>query len=358
MKKATLKDVIKLAGVSLRTGSRVINNDPTVRPATREKVVDAMAKLGYTPDVTARTLRGAKSFMIGVTYDNLNAYYIRDLLTGVLKVCQESGYGLQIVPCDSGGPDVIQKLRQNIQYSRLAGLVMSPPLSEMPEITDALLSDGTRLALITSGPAEDQISSPTVFFDDFGGAHAITSYVISLGHRKIGFIWGDKSHKTSHGRYNGYAAALAEHNIALDPSLILEGQYTFECGFEKTTRMLQANPEVTAIFASNDEMAAGAIAAARNLDLKVPDDLSVAGFEDSPFAKQTWPHLTTARLPTTEIAEASAKMLIQELRPNSISKGRTFKTKVIYSQPIIRDSTAKIAGSAPFNHRGRCFPYS
>lgn len=341
MKKSTLKDVIKLAGVSLRTGSRVINNDPTVRPDTRAKVVAAMSKLGYTPDITARTLRGAKSFMIGVTYDNDNAYYIRDLLTGVLKTCQESGYGLQIVPCDSSGPDVIQKLRQNIQYSRLAGLVMSPPLSEMPEITDTLKADGTKLALITSGSPDREVSSPTVFFDDFGGAYALTKYLIELGHRNIGFIWGDKAHTTSYERYNGYASALMDANITLDEARVVEGQYTFECGFEKASLILEADPKVTAIFASNDEMAAGTIAAARERGLHVPRDLSVTGFEDSPFAKQTRPHLTTARLPTTEMAEAATKMLIQDLRPNSFSKADAVRRRTFPADPVIRGSTSK-----------------
>ena len=339
MGKATLKDVIKLAGVSLRTGSRVLNKDPTVRPATKAKVLEAMSKLGYTPDITARTLRGAKSFIIGVTYDNLNAYYIRDLLTGVLAECQANGYGLQIIPCDSSDADVLQHLRENITYSRLAGLVMSPPLSEMPNVTEALMSDGTNLSLITSGPANREATAPTVFFDDFGGAYSLTAHLISLGHENIGFLWGDAAHRTSQERHRGYIAAHNDNKIDVDPSRILEGQYSFESGFSKTTALLKLTPRVSAVFASNDEIAAGAMAAARNNGVRVPDDLSITGFEDSPFSRQSWPHLTTACLPTLDIAAAATRMLLQKLRPNSFPQGDGVKRKTFSAEPIIRDST-------------------
>ncbi len=330
---------MKLAGVSLRTASRVLNNDPTVRPETLAKVKQAMKQLNYQPDLTARSLRSARSFMIGVVYDNPNAYYIQDLLNGVLSSCREHGYGLQIIPCDSTSPELFKELRHNITYSGLAGLVLSPPLSEMNELIEQLLENDIKLAAITSGDGEAQTHLPTVFFDDFSAARSITNHLVTLGHKRIGFLWGDEHHQTSKSRHEGYLSALAENDIDIDRSLILEGLYTFDSGFRRGRELLALNEPPTAIIGSNDEIAAGTLAAAREKGLKIPNELSIAGFEDSPFSRQSWPQITTARLPTEDLARAATDLLVCELSPHPPRQQNVPFARVFSAQMIVREST-------------------
>jgi LacI family transcriptional regulator len=333
---ATIKDVALRAQVSLKTVSRVINDEPSVRPNTRARVLKAIDDLNYRPDVSARSLRGAKAYAIGLVYDNPNAHYIIAIQNGVLSVCRELGFGLQIHPCDSSSPKLARELSDLVRTSRLAGLVLAPPMSERLELLRVLAAEKIPLVRIISAAKDPADGYPCVFVDDRDAAYAITAHLIQLGHTRIGFLWGGKEHRSSPERFRGYEEALRDYGITLDKQLIVEGDYSFEDGFRGARKLLARKEPPTAIFGSNDEIAAGVLAAARAAGLNVPYDLSIAGFEDSPFSRQSWPALTTARQATDDIARHAARLLISQLRDNGEATGNEGFTPEL----VVRGSTA------------------
>jgi LacI family transcriptional regulator len=333
---ATIKDVALRAQVSLKTVSRVINDEPSVRPNTRARVLKAIDDLNYRPDVSARSLRGAKAYAIGLVYDNPNAHYIIAIQNGVLSVCRELGFGLQIHPCDSSSPKLARELSELVRTSRLAGLVLAPPMSERLELLRVLAAENIPLVRIISAAKDPADGYPCVFVDDRDAAYAITAHLIQLGHTRIGFLWGGKEHRSSPERFRGYEEALRDYGIALDKQLIVEGDYSFEDGFRGARKLLARKDPPSAIFGSNDEIAAGVLAAARAAGLNVPYDLSIAGFEDSPFSRQSWPALTTARQATDDIARHAARLLISQLRENGEVTGNEGFTPEL----VVRGSTA------------------
>lgn len=348
MRRATIKDVAKRSKVSLKTVSRVINNEPSVREATRRKVQEAIEALHYHPDISARNLRSAKSYALGLAYDNPNPYYVISIQSGVLSVCNETGFGLQIHPCHADSPGIAEELRDLVRRSRLAGLILAPPMSERAELIQFLAANSVHMVRIISAAEDPKDQFPCVYVDDRDAAYAITEHLIQLGHYRIGFLWGGTAHRSSFERYRGYELALEHYGIALDQELILPGDYSFDDGFRGTRKLLSLATPPTAIFGSNDEIAAGALVAARSTGLDVPNELSIAGFEDSPFSRQSWPALTTARQATEEIARAATLLLISELRPHSVSQHRIVgRSRGFTPELVVRGSTARAPASAP-----------
>ncbi len=338
MRRPTIKDVAASAQVSLKTVSRVINDEPSVQERTRERVRRAIAELGYQPDPSARSLRSAQSYAIGLIYDNPNPYYVIAVQNGVLSVCRETGYGLQIHPCDSSSPGLAAEIIGLVQRARLAGLVLAPPMSERQELVNELIAHGIRLVRIVSSVADPQDGSACIYVDDRDAAYEITEYLVQLGHTRIGFLWGGKSHGSSWERHKGYVDALRDYGIGIDPELVVEGDYSFDDGFRGARRLLALPNRPTAIFGSNDEIAAGVLAAARSSGMNVPYDLSIAGFEDSPFSKQSWPALTTAKQATEEIARHAAHRLLQEIRDEG--HAQPLPNEGFSPQLVVRGSTA------------------
>ncbi|HEY1139759.1 MAG TPA: LacI family DNA-binding transcriptional regulator, partial [Lysobacter sp.] len=270
MRRPTIKDVAASAQVSLKTVSRVINDEPSVQARTRERVRQAIAELGYQPDPSARSLRSAQSYAIGLIYDNPNPYYVIAVQNGVLSVCRETGYGLQIHPCDSASPDLAKEIVSLVKHARLAGVVLAPPMSERHELVDELVAHGVKLVRIVSSTADPQDGSACIYVDDRDAAYEITEHLIQLGHSRIGFLWGGKSHGSSWERYKGYEDALRDYGIGVDRELVVEGDYSFDDGFRGARRLLALPDRPTAIFGSNDEIAAGVLAAARSSGMNVP----------------------------------------------------------------------------------------
>ncbi|WEN16802.1 LacI family DNA-binding transcriptional regulator [Rhodanobacter sp. AS-Z3] len=340
MRSATIKDVAERAGVSLKTVSRVINNEPSVHARTREKVQREIDALGYQPDPSARSLRSTRAYAIGLVYDNPNAHYIINLQRGVLSVCRSSGFGLQIHPCDSASPKLTDELLTLAQRSRLAGLVLAPPMSEQPELLRALSDAKVPFIRIISARKDPQDGMPCIYVDDRDAAYAITEHLIQLGHQRIGFLWGGHEHRSSPERYQGYEDALKDYGIPLDRKLILPGDYTFDDGFRGARKLLALKDRPTAIFGSNDEIAAGVLAAAHSDGINVPYELSIAGFEDSPFSKQSWPALTTARQATEEIARHAAQRLIGDLQREANGEPAQLANEGFSPELVVRGSTA------------------
>ncbi|KAF7773989.1 LacI family transcriptional regulator [Pseudoalteromonas citrea] len=315
--KVTINDVAKLAGVSMKTVSRVINKEPSVRKKTYDIVMNAVKELNYQPNIAARNLAGTSSFAVGLVYDNPNAYYVIDMQNGVLSRCKDEGYELVIHPCSYSDDNMEADFITMIKRSRLAGLVLTPPLSEQQKIIDMLDEIGIQYVRLLSGRAtETENSSNCIFVDDFAAAHEITEHLISLGHKRIGFVLGDKEHKSTSERLAGYRQALQDHNINYCEEHIFEGSYSFESGVLGAQHLLKDSNKnnISAILGGNDEVAAGALFAARLMNIDIPAQLSITGFEDSPFSRQTWPKLTTAHQANNVISEHAARLLFSKTR--------------------------------------------
>lgn len=336
MSATTIKDVALHARVSTKTVSRVINHETAVRDDTRARVLQAIEALHYRPDLSARSLRSARAYAIGLVYDNPNPHYIMNVQNGVLSECREAGYGLQIYPCDSRAPGLARELTELVRRARLAGLVLAPPMSEQLELVKLLAGEPVPLVRIISAAEDPRDGYPCVFVDDRDAAYDITEHLIQLGHTRIGFLWGGKQHRSSPERFRGYEDALRYYGISFDKRLVVDGDYTFDDGFRGALQLFKLEDRPTAIFGSNDEIAAGVLAAARTAGLNVPYDLSIAGFEDSPFSRQSWPALTTARQATETIARQAARLLISQLRKD----GAPLPNEGFSPELVVRASTA------------------
>ncbi len=337
--KVTINDVARHAGVSIKTVSRVMNNEPSVRQDTIDKVMAAVNALQYQPNAAARNLASSRSFSIGYIYDNPNAYYVIDMQRGLLDACRKHGYELLIHPTNAKSPDIVQEVIDLVQHSRLAGLVLTPPFSEMPPITTALEEIGVHFVRIISGSTPSPKLSNCVLIDDFTAAFNVTNHLLEQGHRDIAFLCGDEEHSSSGERLAGYRAALAKRGLVVDAKFIVPGSYSFESGVKGARKLLELNKKPSAIFACNDEIAAGALFSARLMNIAIPQQLAIAGFENSPFSRQTWPPLTTANQPNVTIAQRAAELLFRHTRPNT-SKNLTDTQPVFIPELLVRESTA------------------
>jgi len=338
---ATIKSVAEMAGVSIKTVSRVINKEGTVKPDTLQRVEEAIKALKYTPNKAARDLASKGASVLGYVYDNPNAYYIIDMQKGILDVCRKNNFELLIHPCDASSKNIAKELVDMVDTAQLAGLILSPPLSEMPEVLSELDQNQISYVRILSGDGLFPSPLPYVLVNDFKAAYDITEHLISQGHKNIAFIAGEEIHKSTIERLNGYKAALEKAGIAIDESLIIKGTYSFETGVKSSETLLAMSPHPTAVFACNDEIAAGTLFGARMKGVDVPQELAIAGFENSPFSRQTFPPLTTASQPTNEIAQHAAASLIQYLRAKKAKAAHDNLNHTFIPELVVRASTEK-----------------
>ncbi|WP_299802223.1 LacI family DNA-binding transcriptional regulator [uncultured Shewanella sp.] len=334
--KVTINDVAKHAGVSIKTVSRVTNNEPSVKQATIDKVNTAINELNYQPNLAARNLAGTTSYVIGFIYDNPNAYYIIDMQNGILSACKGLGYELLIHPCNSRAENICEELTKLVKHNRLSGLVLTPPLSEDPVILAALDNIEANYVRIIAGEKADKGSGLAVLVNDRSGAISITQHLIDLGHRDIAFLSGDHEHESTKERLAGFKQALKDNKISVNQEHIIDGKYSFESGVQGAKQLLSQSVRPTAIVACNDEIAAGALFAARLEGVDIPSEISIVGFEDSPFSRQTWPKLTTVHQPNEEIAHIATELLIAKRREE-----KSDLAKIFQPEPVIRDSSAK-----------------
>ncbi len=304
----TIKEVSKIAGVSFKTVSRVLNNEKHVSEETRRRVEEVVARLNFRPSHAARTLAGRKSFQVGLLYDNPSPYYIYHVQTGAQQRCTELGYRLLLQPIDSQSPDLVSNVLALIDETHLDGLILSPPVTEATALLDEL--DRRGLPYVRIAPGVRQQSGLAASMNDVAAARELVRHLIDLGHRRIAFISGPASHVSSSDRLKGYRKELEAHGIAFDPALVVPGDYSFASGHEAAKALLLRADRPTAIFAGNDDMAAGALATAHENDIDVPGELSIAGFDDSDLARAVWPPLTTIRQPVHELASAAAELLL------------------------------------------------
>lgn len=336
MGKATINHVAERAGVSIKTVSRVVNNEPNVSPATREKVIKAVKALAYQPNPSARSLAGKRTYVLGLLYDNPSANYVIDVQNGALAASRAQGYDLLIHPCDHRSSTLIHDVTGLLDQSRVDGLILTPPLSDFSPLLK-LLSANT-IPFVRIAPAADKHLSPYVVTNDRDAAYQMTQRLLALGHRRIGFICGHPDHQAVAGRYQGYCAALRDHGMQVQKEYVVQGFNSFESGDQAARTLLVLKPRPTAIFAANDDMAAGVMMVAHRLGLTIPADLSVAGFDDTPVAHQIWPSLTTVRQPIQAMAKTAAELLLSQVLDKELPSAET----ELESSLIVRDSTGPV----------------
>lgn len=312
----TVTDVARAAGVSAMTVSRVVNYEPNVSDETREKVIKAVAELGYVPNTAARALAGGKQCRIALLHSNPSAAYLSEFLMGSLAQAAQGDLQLVVEYCgDSTPEDLIARLIQH----RTDAVLLPPPLCDDVPIIMAIHHAGIPIARIATGrPTEGSVA---VTIDDMAAAKAMTAHLIAQGHRRLGFIEGNGNQSVSALRRQGYEAALAEAGIAPDPALIVPGDFTYRSGLAAAEALLALSDRPTAVFASNDDMAAATVATAHRHRLDVPGDLAVCGFDDTAMATTIWPELTTIRQPIAEMARVATELLGEEVR-GRLDRGR------------------------------------
>jgi LacI family transcriptional regulator len=306
----TINDVARYAGVSPMTVSRVINGEQIVRPATKEKVEQAIAALNYSPSAAARSLAGGEEIRIGLLYSNPSANYLSEFLVGSLDQASRSGVDLVVEKWDE--ETAVDTVVDHLLRGRINGVILPPPLCDHQGVKDALAAAGITAVAVATGEAPDDLSA--VRIDDHAAALAMTRHLIALGHRRIGFIKGHPNLSASERRLEGYRDALAEAGIVADDAWVAQGYFTYRSGLEAAEKILALPQPPTAIFASNDDMAAATVAIAHRGGLDVPRDLTVCGFDDTSLATTIWPELTTIRQPISAMSRAAVELLVRQIK--------------------------------------------
>ncbi len=307
-KKPTINDVARFAQVSKRTVSRVINGSTLVGEETRKQVSEIVTILGFEPDTQARGLAFRHSFLIGLIYDNPNPQYVVNILEGIQEALVDNEFELAVHRCDRSDPNFIEKARSFVERQKLYGVVLTPSASEDDRLAAMIRATGSEYVRVAS-VALDEPHRMIVSNDRLGGISA-ANYFAELGHQRIAYIAGPPTFRSSQERLDGFREGLAQAGLEIRPQHIFEGDYSFESGVGATERLLSLRVRPTAVFAANDEMAAGVLQAVRIRGLRVPDDLSVIGFDDFHIATSVWPRLTTIHSPTQEIGRLAATRLL------------------------------------------------
>ena len=331
--RATIGDVAALAGVSIKTVSRVFNNEPNVAAATRTRVRTAIDALGYSPNHSARSLAARESRTLGLLYDNPSPNYIHQIQRGALQSCREAGYDLLLHPCVFGDPEVSEEIIALHRQGRFDGVILTPPLSDMADAVDALAAAHVPIVVIAPAATRDDVVQ--VVTDDFSVCVAMTRVLYALGHRRIAFIAGHPDHRAVGKRLDGYLSAIAELGLAAEPAYIAQGYNSFESGEAAGAALLSLPVPPTAVFAANDDMAAGVMRVAHKFGIRIPEQLSVVGFDDIPLASQVWPALSTVRQPIEAMAAKAVQLLIERLGDGSDIPSEV----LIRSELVLRETT-------------------
>ncbi len=311
---ATINDVARHAGVSMKTVSRVLNNEPHVRDNLRERVLAAVEALDYRPNQAARRMAGSRSYLIAFPYNNPSPAYINGIQSGAAIRCRERGCHLVVEPIsmDSTIGDVMHRLVYTLAPD---AVVVTPPLSDDAGFLEIIGGLNTPIVRIAGGADGFGIN---VAVDDRKPAYQITRHLIDIGHRRIAMVRPHPDHLSAAARYEGYLQAMEEVGLPIDPAYVAPGYFTFASGKEAGRQLLKLAEPPTAIFAANDEMALGVMAAARELGISLPDDLSIAGFDDIPATRTCWPSLTTIQQPLANLGAAAAEAGISGALPTDI----------------------------------------
>ncbi len=329
--RSRIEDVAAAAGVSMKTVSRVLNNEPNVREEMRQRVMQAVEKLQYRPNLSARSLAGQRSYVVALVYNNPSRNYLMEIQNGMLEACRDHHYNLVLAPVGSQKQRKTEDLRVVFEHFSPDGVVLIPPLTDDATVLAFLEAQGTPYACIAPKHPEAHIG---VMMDETAAVRELMEGLIAQGHRRIGHVKGPPAHGACQWRFKGYRDALQAAGIPFDPELVVQGAFSFESGINAGNRLLDLAQPPTAIFAANDDMAAGVIRAACRRGLAVPDDVSVCGFDDTPIARHIYPALTTVRQPTSLMGHMATMELLARIR----SSGGGAMVRVRH-EVVFREST-------------------
>ncbi len=306
----TIADVAVRAGVSPMTVSRVINGEASVRPATRERVEQAIAAMNYAPNRAARSLAGVGPISIGLLYSNPSEAYLSAFLVGSLDEASGSDVQLVVEKCELGDHEL--EVARRIIDAGIDGIVLPSPQCDSAALIDLIAAEDVPAVLVGSGTPSPKLHAVSI--DEQAAAQEMTRHIIALGHRRIGFIIGNPEQSVSPKRYDGYRQALSDAGIGFDENLVAQGYFTYRSGLRAAEQLLDLPSPPTAIFASNDDMAAATVAIAHQRRLDVPGDLTVCGFDDTTLSTAIWPELTTIHQPIADMSRAAIRTLVTMLR--------------------------------------------
>ncbi len=335
---ARIKEVAWLASVSTATVSRVLTNPERVSPATRTRVTDAIAKVGYVPNPAARSLRSRKSHMVLVVLPDLGNIFFSQVLRGIEEALFAAGYGMVIGNLDSS-PEKEARFAAFATSGQVDGvLLLNGHLFRQngdPSAAPAELG----IPVVAVCEAIEDADIPQIDANNRDAARRMTDYLAGLGHRMIGYVCGPPENVLEKERFRGYREGLEKAGLPLDPDFVWPGDYKLETGVQIARQIAAGKKRPTAVFCSNDEMAMGLIRGLASAGIRVPEDISVAGFDDIEFAEMARPALTTIRQPRRELGRSGASVLLDLLNGRSPSPRIRLETELIE-----RDSTARPHG--------------
>ena len=317
MARPTIKDIAKHAGVSFKTVSRVLNGYASVADDLRERVQKSMHELDYRPNQAARQMRGKKAYNIALFpafRDQVSELqtsrrmptYVADVITGLIQACQAAHFHLFVEPAPAvEGPTGRQNFCSLLDNLRVDGVILIPPICDDEWIIEQLIARDILVGRLNPGTMLDRGFCTVI--DNRTAAREVVDLLVAKGHSHIAYIKGPESHRAVGDRLGGVLDGAAAHNLRID---LRQGDFLFDSGRSATLDLLRLATPPTAIFAANDEMAAGALAAALELGVKVPDALSIVGFGGLLVSEATWPRLTTVSQPTIEMARSLGSQLI------------------------------------------------
>lgn len=339
----TIRHVAAEAGVSLQTVSRVINDGPNVSAGVKERVQQAIKKLGYVPSLAARKMGGSRSYLLLALNDRDRTIegwqsgdgtdWVDQMLLGGMLKCAEHGYRMIFELVDTHSDNVEREIAAALSALHPDGVILTPPHGDNPVITGLLTEKSIPFARI--GSVADG-AGYAISMDDRRAAAAATEHLLSIGHRRIGFITGSSEYALSAARLQGYRSTIAAAGLPDEPNLVAQGDFTFASGAEATRHLLALGKPPTALIASSDQMALAALHVARLKGMNVPRDLSVISFDDTPIVKFSSPKLTAIRQPIAPMVARAAELLIRENNGERTEAG----LQLLPFELVMRESTA------------------
>ncbi len=329
----TLLDVARLAGVSTATVSRALEKPNAVAEATRVRVMEAVAACGYTANIVARNLRKMETRLITILVADITNPFFNEIIRGIERVARENGYSVLLADSEND-PGQENAYGNLLAAKRTDGMILMN--GRMP--AGLILADGAAAdaPIVVACEYLPNLDLPTIQIDNIDAAKRATEHLLRLGHRRIGFVTGPVWNVLSRDRLYGYRDAILEGGLQFDDSLVVTGNFSIQSGIAAMESLLKLTPRPTGIFASNDEMAIGAIRAARDAGLRVPQDVSIVGFDDIRFAAFVDPPLTTIRQPGQEIGRRAMAQLVKILAGERVAERRL----ILPTELVVRGSTA------------------
>ncbi len=341
----TIRHVAADAGVSLQTVSRVVNRAPNVSPDMMHRVQASIEKLGYVPSLAAQRMAGAHSYFILALNDRERTIadwrsrrgtdWVDQMLLGSMLTCAEHGYRMIVELVDTHSDQLERELLAAIAAVQPDGIILTPPHSGNRQIIDLLEQQGISFARIGSTSPGGGIK---LTMDDERAARLATEHLIDLGHQKIGFIAGPEDYELSGWRVAGWHAAMAAAGLSTD-GLLATGDFSQPSGRSAAERLLSADARVTALVVSNDQMTLGALDVARERDLRIPHDLSIISFDDTPAMRYAEPPMTAVVQPIAEVASRAVQLIIEQRRSGEVPS----QPETIPAGLIVRETTARVS---------------